>query len=278
MSAPQGGPHRLDLAFARARERGTAALVPFVTGGIPDRDATVPILHALVSAGADIIELGVPFSDPMADGPVIQRASDRAISGGTTLATLLDAVAGFRQTDPSTPIVLMGYLNSLEAMGPERFTQAAAAAGVDAVLLVDLPPEEDHDLVARLGAAGIRTIFLVAPTTSDARRRVICDSASGFVYYVSVKGTTGGASADAGDVARDVAALRRMTDLPVGIGFGIREPQMAATMAGIGDAVIIGSALVERIERHEGDAASLQAMIIDYIGSYRAAIDVAARA
>jgi len=269
--------NRIDAVFARARERSRAVLVPFVTAGLPALAATERLLPALAGAGSDIIELGIPFSDPMADGPVIQRASERALAGGTTLAGVLGAVAAFRRADQATPVVLMGYTNSVEAMGTARFVDQAARAGVDALLLVDLPPEEGAETARLLRAAGLHSIHLVSPTTSPARRRVICESASGFVYYVAVKGTTGGASADVEAVRRDVAALRALTSLPIGIGFGIRTPAAAARMAAIGDAVIVGSALVERVDAHTGSEQELLAMVSEYIRSYRTAMDGAAR-
>ncbi len=239
---------RIESRFATLRSRGRKALIPFVTAGDPQPSVTVPLLHAMVAAGADLIELGVPFSDPMADGPVIQRASERALEHHVSLRDVFRMVQEFRRTDRDTPVVLMGYLNPVEVLGYADFARQAEEAGVDGVLTVDLPPEESGALLASLQSSGIDPIFLVAPTTSDERIRRICAVASGFVYYVSIKGVTGASNLDLGVVAEKLEHIRVATELPVGVGFGIKDAVTAAQVAELADAVIVGSALVKRIE------------------------------
>jgi tryptophan synthase alpha chain len=239
---------RIGPTFAALKAHNRKALIPFITAGDPDRDATVPLMHALVDAGANIIELGVPFSDPMADGPVIQRASERALAQGTSLRTVLSMVAQFRQTDTLTPVVLMGYANPVERMGEDAFIAAARAAGVDGVLTVDYPPEEAAAFSAALRAADIDPVFLLSPTTPDARIEMIARLASGFVYYVSLKGVTGAGHIDLDDVAAHVAAIRQRCGVPVGVGFGIRDAATAAAIARFADAVVVGSRIVQEIE------------------------------
>jgi tryptophan synthase alpha chain len=239
---------RIPAVFERLRATGRKALIPFVTAGDPDKAATVPIMHALVKAGADIIELGVPFSDPMADGPTIQRSSERALRNGTSLRDCLAFVAEFRDADATTPVVLMGYANPVEAMGYDAFADAAAAAGVDGVLVVDYPPEESADLHGRLKKRGLDSIFLLSPTSVDERMDSVGRLASGYVYYVSLKGVTGAASLDLDEVRSRIPRIRAHVDLPIGVGFGIRDGQTARAIAGISDAVVIGSRLVQEIE------------------------------
>ncbi len=239
---------RLATRFAELRAARRAGLVIFVTAGDPHPDQTVDLMHALVAAGADVLELGVPFSDPMADGPVIQRASERALAQGMDLRRVLEQVRAFRQTDTTTPVVLMGYLNPIEQMGVERFADAAAAAGVDGALTVDLPFDEEPAHVAALRSAGLDSIFLLAPTSGPERARAVAAQASGFLYYVSVRGVTGAGSVDLADVEAQVQALKDHTALPVGVGFGVRTPQAAAQIAGFADAVVVGSAVIEQIE------------------------------
>lgn len=239
---------RLATRFAQLRAARRAGLVIFVTAGDPHPDQTVALMHALVAAGADVLELGVPFSDPMADGPVIQRASERALAQGMDLRRVLDQVLAFRQTDTTTPLVLMGYLNPIEQMGVERFAAAAGAAGVDGVLTVDLPFDEETGHAAALTAAGLDSIFLLAPTSGPERARAVAAQASGFLYYVSVRGVTGAGQVDLADVQAQVHGLKQHTDLPVGVGFGVRTPQAAAQIAGFADAVVVGSAVIEPIE------------------------------
>lgn len=266
---------RLASRFAALRQAGRKALIPFVTAGDPHRAVTVPLMHDLVAAGADVIELGVPFSDPMADGPVIQRASERALVHHTSLRDVLDMVQAFRAQDGETPVVLMGYLNPIEVMGYRAFAEAAAAVGVDGVLTVDLPPDEGHDLLVALRAVDLDPIYLIAPTSGPDRIAKICSAASGFVYYVSLKGVTGAAHLDLGPVAEKLAAIRQQTTLPVGVGFGIKDPETAARVAKVADAVIVGSALVSRIEdladRPDEIGAALGAVLRDM----RSAMDAA---
>jgi tryptophan synthase alpha chain len=239
---------RISRCFAKLQSAQRKALIPYVTAGDPRTDITVPLMHAMVKAGADILELGIPFSDPMADGPVIQRASERALAQHMTLHKVLAMVAEFRREDDTTPVVLMGYLNPLEAMGYQAFARAAHDNGVDGILIVDLPPEEAQDFVTTMHEQQLETIFLVAPTTSDARIASICSAASGFVYYVSLKGVTGAASLDVKSVAAKVAHIRKYSEKPIGVGFGIKDAATAAQIARIADAVIVGSALVRTIE------------------------------
>ncbi|MDX3985534.1 MAG: tryptophan synthase subunit alpha [Achromobacter sp.] len=251
---------RIAAAFARTAESGrSAALIPYIAAGDPSPAATVALMHALVEAGADIVELGVPFSDPMADGPVIQRAADRAIAQGVGLARVLELVAEFRQRDTTTPVVLMGYANPIERMGQAEFAANAERAGVDGVLVVDYPPEEVIDFAATLGAHGIAPIFLLAPTSTEARIQAVAKVARGYVYYVSLKGVTGAGSLNTEDVAERVAVIRRhMGDIPVGVGFGIRDAESAQRVARVADAVVIGSKLIETMEQAVANAPAAQ--------------------
>ncbi|MDN0074278.1 tryptophan synthase subunit alpha [Crenobacter sp. SG2303] len=236
------------IAATFARLSGQKALIPYITAGDPHPDLTVELMHGLVDAGADIIELGVPFSDPMADGPVIQRAAERALAHNVSLRDVLKMVAEFRKTNTDTPVVLMGYLNPVVAMGYTEFARAAHAAGVDGVLSVDCPPEESEELATELEAQGIDPIFLLAPTTPEARIVEIARHARGYVYYVSLKGVTGAANLDIADVGRKIARLREHIALPIGVGFGIRDAETARAIAGVADAVVVGSRLVQEIE------------------------------
>ena len=245
---PETGASRIDERFAGLRAAGRKALVPFITAGDPEPGWTVPLMHRLVEAGADLLELGVPFSDPMADGPVIQRSSERALAKGMTIHRVLEAVSAFRQRDRETPVVLMGYLNPIEVVGYEPFARQAREVGVDGVLTVDLPPEEAGELVDALTSQGMAPVFLLAPTTTEARIAEICRMARGFVYYVSLKGVTGSDRLDPVAVAEKLALVRRHTALPIGVGFGIKDPESAAQVAAVSDAVVIGSALVARLE------------------------------
>jgi tryptophan synthase alpha chain len=259
--------NRIDQRFAALKAQGRRALIPFITAGDPAPQYTVGFMHALVEAGADVIELGVPFSDPMADGPVIQKACERALKHGVRLSHLFEMVREFRETDVETPVVLMGYLNPMERIGLAAFADQAAAAGVDGVLTVDMPPEEAEEVGPLLKARGLASIFLVAPTTSRARAATICAHGEGYLYYVSLKGVTGSASLDADDVASHLAPLREMTDLPLCVGFGIRDGASAAEVGRVADGVIVGSALVTRIadnlERPEGIAEELKAVLAE---------------
>jgi tryptophan synthase alpha chain len=254
---------RIAAAFARLHERKRKALIPFFTAGDPDPDSIVPIMQALVRAGSDIIELGVPFSDPMADGPVIQRASERALKHGIGLRDILQKVAEFRRSDGVTPVVLMGYANPIEHMGVQQFARAAQQAGVDAVLVVDYPPEEGGALAQALQQAQIDEVFLLAPTSSAERVALVARAARGYVYYVSLKGVTGAANLDLDDVAANVKRIKQQISLPVGVGFGIRDGATARAVAGVADAVVVGSRIVQEIEGSPRDkvAANVEKLV-----------------
>ena len=264
---------RIAGRFAELRAAGRKALIPFVTAGDPEPGVTVPLMHALVAAGADILELGVPFSDPMADGPVIQAACERALVHHTSLRHVLEMVREFRARDADTPVVLMGYLNPIEVMGYETFAHAAAKAGVDGVLTVDLPPEEAHDLVQALQSETLDPIFLLSPTSSGARMDRISAVASGFIYYVSIKGVTGSSQLDVSAVAGKVAEIRGHTGLPVGVGFGIRDAEAAAKVAAVADAVVVGSALVSRVPELLATPDRIPETLAAVLAEMRAAMD-----
>lgn len=266
---------RIDHRFAALRAQNRAALVTYLMAGDPDAGTTVALMHALVAGGADVIELGVPFSDPVADGEAIQLAAGRALRAGMTVHGVLDLVRRFRTDDTQTPVVLMGYLNPIERMGYGAFAQAATTVGVDGVLTVDLPPEEGEGLLPALREAGLAPIFLVAPTTTDQRMAWICDQAQGFVYYVSLKGVTGAASLDLAAVGDRLAVLRRLTRLPVGVGFGISGPAQAAAVAAVADAVVVGSALVQTIAG--GVPEQLPGTLETQVRALRDAMDAAQR-
>ena len=239
---------RIQTTFANLKSQGKKALIPYITAGDPHPKHTVNLMHTLVKHGADMIELGIPFSDPMADGPVIQRASERALVHKVGLSKVLDMVKEFRQTDQKTPIILMGYANPIEAIGPIVFADRAKAADVDGVITVDYPPEECGDFVNELRKRDIDPVFLLAPTTEPKRVDLIVKQASGFVYYVSLKGVTGAANLDIVEVSKRVASIREQTSLPVGVGFGIRDAATASATAKIADAVVVGSRMVQEIE------------------------------
>ena len=242
---------RIESTFKELKQQGRKALIPFVTAGDPNPSLTVPLMHGLVEAGANILELGVPFSDPMADGPTIQRASERALKHQVGLRDVLAMVADFRKTNGSTPVVLMGYANPIEVMGHEKFAKAAAESGVDGVLTVDYPPEECVEFSAILEKHGMDPIFLLSPTTLDSRVEQVSKLARGFIYYVSLKGVTGAAHLDMQDVSRHISELRKFVTLPIGVGFGIRDPQIARQMAEFADAVVVGSRFVQEIENSD---------------------------
>ncbi|MBR9812983.1 tryptophan synthase subunit alpha [bacterium] len=247
------------------------ALIPYLTAGDPAPEQTVAVMHALVEAGADVIELGVPFSDPMADGPVIQRACERALSAGTTLSTVLEDVAVFRRDNSHTPVVLMGYLNPVEAMGYMHFAERAQAAGVDGVLLVDLTPEEAGDIAPMLKNHGLAPVFLAAPNTGDERLQLIAQHADGYLYYVSLKGVTGSATLDTQAVGARVAQLQQHVELPVMVGFGISDADSACAIAAVSDGVIIGSALIQAMEA--GDSAAAPDAAKAFLAKIRSAMD-----
>jgi tryptophan synthase alpha chain len=238
---------RLEARFAALRAEGRGGLVTFVTAGDPNIELSVEILAGLPAAGADVIELGMPFTDPMADGPAIELASGRALAAGQNMVRTLAMVAAFRKTDNETPIVLMGYYNPIYAYGPEKFAADAGSAGVDGMIIVDLPPEEEAEFSIPARGAGIDMIRLVAPTTTDERITTLVENASGFVYYVSVRGITGTSSATVSDIASNVARIRKQTDLPIAVGFGIRTPSQAADVAEVADAAVVGTAIVEQV-------------------------------
>jgi tryptophan synthase alpha chain len=267
--------NRIDKTFATLRTPGRAALIPYVTAGDPTPALTVPLLRALVGAGADIIELGVPFSDPMADGPVIQRASERALAQGVGLSDVLDMVAEFRSKDSATPIVLMGYANPLEAMGIAVFTERARNVGVDGVIVVDYPPEEAGEFAALLGTHGLAPIFLVSPTTPEARIALVGRMARGYVYYVSLKGVTGAGHLDTSEVIAKLAEIRKHVALPVGVGFGIRDAASAQAIAAHADAVVIGSRIIQEIEA--GPASEAGARAASWLAGVRSAVDKVAK-
>lgn len=252
---------RLEAVFADTRAHNRAALIPYIAAGDPSPLLTVPLMHALVDAGADVLELGIPFSDPMADGPVIQRATERALTYGVSLRQVLEMVMDFRRQDQLTPVVLMGYANPIEAMGIEQFAREAAAAGVDGVLTVDYPAEEAMPITQALKSHGLANIFLVSPTTPVEREQATLQQAGGFIYYVSLRGVTGAKLSDLAEVRAKVEELKAQSSLPVGVGFGIRNAETAGKMAAFADAVVVGSALVEAIEAvaDKGDAVVLAA-------------------
>ncbi len=262
---------RIPATFQSLQQHGRKALIPFITAGDPSLALTVPLMHGLVEAGADIIELGVPFSDPMADGPAIQRSSERALRQHTSLKGVLEAVRAFREKDARTPVVLMGYANPIEAMGTERFAQAAAEAGVDGVVVVDYPPEEGSELLQALKARQIDSIYLLSPTSTDSRIREVGRVASGYIYYVSLKGVTGASTLDLDEVARKLPAIRSQIKLPVGVGFGIRDGETARAVGQLSDAVVIGTRLVQEIEASAPEQAVEKVRAL--VGGIRRAMD-----
>ena len=264
---------RLSQTFAALAEAKRTALIPFITAGDPNPDFTVPALMALVKAGADVIEVGVPFSDPMADGPVIQRASERALSHRMSLRKTLEIVRAFRVQDDKTPIVLMGYLNPVEAMGYEALAAATQEAGVDGVLTVDMPPEESGQLIELLEARGIDPIFLLAPNSAPERIRKMGELGRGYLYYVALKGVTGAGHLDLQDVERKIAEIRSLTSLPLAVGFGVKNAETAAAIGHLADGVVVGSALVSKIEDAPGDERKALEEMVDLISSMRKALD-----
>jgi tryptophan synthase alpha chain len=262
---------RLAAKFEALRKQGRKALIPFITAGDPEPKLAVPVMHALAKAGADVIELGVPFSDPMADGPVIQRSSERALKHGVSLRDVLGYLAEFRKTDRATPVVIFGYANPIEAMGLERFADAAGQADADGVLVVDYPPEEAQPLVKLLDARGIDMIFLLSPTTTDDRLAQVARLGSGYLYYVSLRGVTGAATIDLADVAARVKHVRGFAKLPVGVGFGIRDAASARAVGAVADAVVIGSALIQAMEK--APSGKVAAEVTRFLTPIREALD-----
>lgn len=264
--------NRIDDRFKSLRDQGRKGLIPYITAGHPNPESTVSLMHQMVESGADLLELGVPFSDVMADGPVIQRACQSALEAGTDLDAVLAMVNDFRKQDPLTPVILMGYMNPLERRGIEPFAQQCAVVGVDALLIVDCPFDEAEQLQATLTAAGLHQIFLVAPTSTEGRIQRMVPMAGGFIYYVSLKGVTGAATLDSASLGPAIQPIRSASELPIAVGFGISTPDQAAAAAQSADAVVIGSALVSRLH----DAQSVdQALTIarDYLEPVRAALD-----
>ena len=265
--------NRICHTLSRLREARRTALVPFITAGDPNLETTVPALHALVGGGADLVELGIPFSDPEADGPAVQAASERALANRVTLRQVLHLVAEFRTRDTTTPIILMGYLNSVLAMGETEFAERAAAAGVDGLIMVNLPPEEAGPLRAALSARGMDLIFLAAPTSTDERLQRIAGAASGFIYHVSLKGITGADHIGVEAVSANVARLRQHTELPVLVGFGIKDGATARAVAAHADGVIVGAALVSRMGDLAGRASAIPDTLRGAVGEIRRALD-----
>jgi len=265
---------KIQATFERLQAQERKALIPFITAGDPDPGMTVALMHSLVEAGADIIELGVPFSDPMADGPTIQRASERALAKGTSLRQVLGMVANFRADNNETPVVLMGYANPVEAMGVETFAAAAFDAGVDGVLVVDYPPEESVEFARAMHANALDPIFLLAPTSTPARIAQVAELASGYVYYVSLKGVTGSAKLDVDAVAARIPEIRAATGVPVGVGFGIRDAVSAGAVSRIADAVVVGSRIIEEIEQSDqSNCESVCARVRSLVAGLRNGID-----
>ncbi len=266
---------RIDTTLSQLQAQGRKALIPFVTAGFPFADSTPSLMHAMAAAGADIIELGVPFSDPSADGPVIQKAGDRALAYGIGLTQVLAMVREFRQTNSTTPVVLMGYANPIERYdqkhGADSFIQDAATAGVDGVLVVDYPPEECVEFAAKLRAHGMDLIFLLAPTSTDERMQQVAQVASGYVYYVSLKGVTGSGSLDIDAVEAMLPRIRQHVSVPVGVGFGIRDAATAKAISRVADAVVIGSRLIQLIENEP--AGRVNAVATDFLSGIRQALD-----
>lgn len=264
---------RLTATFEQLAKSGRKALIPFVTAGDPTSDFTLPLMHEMVKAGVDVIELGVPFSDPMADGPVIQRASERALAHKMSLTKTLALATEFRKTNQQTPVVLMGYLNPIEAMGYEGFANAAQRADIDGVLTVDLPPEEGEQCAALLKAHGIDTIFLLAPNSSSDRIEKMSALGSGYLYYVSLKGVTGAGHLNAADVENKLKQIKAITSLPVSIGFGVKDAETAKTISSLGDGVVVGSALISKIENNLDKPELAKTEIIGLLSAMRQAMD-----
>ncbi len=262
---------RIQTTFDRLKQQQRRALIPFITAGDPSKDLTVPLLHTLVEAGADVLELGVPFSDPMADGPTIQRASERALKNGMSLRGVLEMVAEFRKKDATTPVVLMGYGNPIEAMGWEMFAQRCAEVGVDGALTVDFPPEESHEAFEHLQRHNIAPIFLLAPTTNEERIERVAKLARGYVYYVSLKGVTGAGNIDLSAIEQKLPQLRKHIKLPIGVGFGIRDGATAKAVSKVCDGVVVGSRIVQEIENSTGQ--NVLANVGKLVKELRQAID-----
>ena len=264
---------RLTQRFTDLQASRRKALIPYIMTSDPQPEVTLPLMHAMVKAGADVIELGAPFSDPMADGPVIQQAAERALEFGTSLYDVFSVVKHFRETDTTTPIIMMGYLNPIEVMGYAVFAENAAEAGIDGVITVDMPPEEAEDYIAELRAHDIDPVFLLAPTTTETRMEKIAAVASGFAYYVSLKGVTGSASLDVAGVAERMTTIRKHIKIPVGVGFGIKDAATAAAVSACADAVVVGSAIVNLMALNAGNTDKIITNVADLLASMRNAMD-----
>ena len=264
---------RIAACLQNLKQQDKKALIPFITAGDPQLDATVTLMHTLAEQGADIIELGIPFSDPMADGPVIQLADERALANGVTTNHVLEMVTEFRQSNQQTPIVLMGYLNPIEAYGYGKFAQDAAEAGVDGLIVVDLPPEAAVEPIKLFDAAGLDTIFLIAPTTSYKRIAKIAESGRGYLYYVSLKGVTGAGNLDVDGVNSKLETIRKTTDLPIAVGFGIKDAETARLIGQNADGVVVGSALVKLIAEFQNDRDTMIAKVSEFTRSLRQGLD-----
>ena len=264
---------RITATFNKLKAENKKALIPYITAGDPNPEVTVPLMHAMVESGVDIIELGVPFSDPMADGPTIQQACERALKHHVRLKDVIAMVKQFREKDESTPVVLMGYLNPIEIMGYENFAKHASEAGVDGVLTVDMPPEEAAEVNPLFDQYDIDPVFLVSPESTVERFKIISENSRGFLYYVSLKGVTGVKSIDVAAVAQKMEELREFTDLPLGVGFGINDAETAKNIAGVADAVVVGSAIVRRVAANKDDTNKMIQEVSDFLKEIRSAID-----
>jgi len=265
---------RIQERFDALAGQGRKALVPYITAGDPHPEQTVALMHTLVEAGADMIELGVPFSDPMADGPVIQAACERALAHNTSLRDTLGMVRSFRQRDEDTPVILMGYQNPVETLGTREFARLARQSEADGVLTVDLPVEQAGQALETYREHGLDTVFLIAPTTSEARIKKICEASSGLIYYVSLKGVTGAGHMDISEVKNKVREIKQHSSLPLGVGFGVRDAESARDIASIADAVIVGSALIRQIEAHLSDPDTMKKKVADLLRDMREALDL----
>lgn len=266
---------RLAQRFSDLKAKQRTALIPYVMTSDPCPDITLPLMHAMVAAGADVIELGAPFSDPMADGPVIQAAAERSLAYNTSLLDVFAVVSEFRKQDDKTPVVMMGYLNPIEVMGYENFAEKASACGIDGVITVDMPPVEAESYVPALKSQGLDPIFLLAPTSTQQRIKKLAEVASGFVYYVSLKGVTGAATLDVSSVKQKVAEIMQFIDLPIGVGFGISDAESAARVASCSDAVVVGSVIVKRMAQNDGKTEQERTTIIEQVSDILSTMRVA---
>ncbi len=264
---------RIDTCFSKAESDHRKLLITYLMSGDPSIEDSLALMHAMVAAGADIIELGMPFSDPQADGPVVQAASQRVLEAGVRLPQVFQLARSFRERDSLTPLVLMGYANPIEIAGYEAFSEQAAEAGIDGVITVDMPPEEAGSLCEAFAKRKIDPIFLLSPTTPDSRVQTVCEKGGGFIYYVSLKGVTGSSKLDAAEVADKVARIKNLSDLPVGVGFGISDAESAGNISRVADAVIVGSALVKRIEEYGRNPERMIEKVTELVSGMRSAID-----